>query len=284
MRFVPQKDGLLVLAPAKLNLALYVLERRSDGYHIIRTLMTPITLFDRLLFRFAAKDELVVEGIPSLRGERNTITRAISAFKQHFGAEVPPLFIRLEKRIPAGSGLGGGSSDAAATILALHHLLGVPQDTKKDIACALDVGSDVPFFLRCQPCWMGGIGDVFEKDVEIGHRAYTLVVPDFICHTKSVYSAIQLTCASVSGKIYNGLGDDAAMDEVFFNDLEDAAARVYPPIGDLIRVLHPLGFRMTGSGSAFFGPPRSDWLCHPPRFLTRARIFLVETCAGVKWF
>jgi len=284
LRFIPQEDGLLVLAPAKLNLALYVLGRRSDGYHIIRTLMTPITLFDRILFRFAEKDELVVEGIPSPRGERNTIRRAISAFKQHFGVEIPPLFIRLEKRIPAGSGLGGGSSDAAATILALHHLLDVPQDAEKDIACALNIGSDVPFFLRCEPYWMGGIGGVFEKKAEIGRRVYTLVVPDFICNTKSVYSVIQLTCASVSDRIYNGLGDDAAMEEVFRNDLEDAATKVYPRIADLIRVLRPLGFRMTGSGSAFFGPLRSDWLHYPPRFLTRARIFLVETCAGVKWF
>ncbi|RKY14166.1 MAG: 4-diphosphocytidyl-2C-methyl-D-erythritol kinase, partial [Planctomycetota bacterium] len=160
MRFIPQKDGLLVLAPAKLNLALYVLGRRPDGYHIIKTLMTPITLFDRILFRIAEKDELVIEGAASLQQENNTIRRAISAFKRHFNVDVPPLSIRLEKRIPVGSGLGGGSSDAAATILALHHLLGVPQDTKKDIACALDVGSDVPFFLRCEPYWMGGIGDV----------------------------------------------------------------------------------------------------------------------------
>jgi len=216
LRFIPQKDGLLVLAPAKLNLALYVLGRRSDGYHIIRTLMTPITLFDRILFRFTVKDELMVDGMPLLRREKNTITRAISAFKRHFGVDVPPLSVRLEKRIPYGSGLGGGSSDAAATILALHHLLDVPQDAEKDITCALDVGSDVPFFLRCQPCWMGGIGDIFEKEVKIGRRAYALVVPGFICHTKSVYSAIQLTRTSVSGKIHSRLGDDAAMEAVFY--------------------------------------------------------------------
>lgn len=284
MRFIPQKDGLLVLAPAKLNLALYVLGRRPDGYHIIKTLMTPITLFDRILFRIAEKDELVIEGAASLQQENNTIRRAISAFKRHFNVDVPPLSIRLEKRIPVGSGLGGGSSDAAATILALHHLLGVPQDTKKDIACALDVGSDVPFFLRCEPYWMGGIGDVFERKAQIEHRAYTLVIPNFVCSTKSVYSVIRLTCASVSDRIYNGLEDNAAMEELFRNDLENAAARVYPVIGRLIRILRPLGFRMTGSGSAFFGPLRSDWLQNPPRFLTRGRVFLVETCAGIRWF
>ncbi|RKY14862.1 MAG: hypothetical protein DRP82_03090 [Planctomycetota bacterium] len=160
----------------------------------------------------------------------------------------------------------------------------MPQDTKKDIACALDVGSDVPFFLRCEPYWMGGIGDVFERKAQIEHRAYTLVIPNFVCSTKSVYSVIRLTCASVSDRIYNGLEDNAAMEELFRNDLENAAARVYPVIGRLIRILRPLGFRMTGSGSAFFGPLRSDWLQNPPRFLTRGRVFLVETCAGIRWF
>ena len=284
MRLIRQKEGLIVLAPAKLNLALFVTGRRPNGYHTIKTLMTPITLFDRIIFRPSERWVLSVRGLPAPNDSSNTIMRAVEAFRKHYRVEPPPLSVHLEKRIPPGSGLGGGSSDAAATILALHEFTKTPKDSETDIACALEVGADVPFFLKCQPYWMEGIGQIFAKKAEIGRRTYMLVVPDFTCQTHLVYSAIQLTCGAVSSKIYMGLGENAVTEALWQNQLEEAAARVYPQLRDYIIFLRPYGFRMTGSGSAFFGPPRSDWLLRPPRRLTGARLYLVETCAGVRCF
>lgn len=284
LRFIPQKDGLLVLSPAKLNLALYLIGRRSDGYHTIKTLMTPITLFDRILFQPSKRWRLIVSGLSVPSDSRNTILKAVKSFERYYGVKVNPLEVRLEKRIPPGSGLGGGSSNAAATILALHYFTSSPQIEEQDILCALEVGADVPFFLKCSPYWMEGIGERFARRVEMERCRYMVVVPNFVCDTAKVYSGIHLTCASVSGKIYNGLEDDTVRGVPLRNELEDAAQRVYPRMRKLLELLRPQGFRMTGSGSAFFGPPRLDWLITPPRPLNGADLFLVETYSGIEWF
>jgi len=150
-----------VRAPAKVNLVLRVGPLRADGYHELATLMVPLDLADRIEVRLARGRRgpvaCRVPGRPELDGPSNLAARAAEAFRRRFGA-TDRVAITIEKRIPVTAGLGGGSSDAAAVIRTLARAYGV-RDQAALAAVALEVGSDVPFFLGPGPAWAGGRGE-----------------------------------------------------------------------------------------------------------------------------
>ena len=244
---------LVVDAPAKLNLFLEVLGRRPDGYHDLATVMAPIDVADTLELRPADRFSLEVEGA-ALPGV-NTVVKAWRALRRR--RRVPAVRVRLVKRIPAGSGLGGGSSDAAAFLRAMDVLAGPGLPIG---AVAAEVGSDVNFFLQDRPALCTGRG---ERVSPLGFPLPVWAVvawPGVGLSTAEVYRRVRefltprprpvmdfLNRASEPGP---GLG------KALFNRLEKAALELRPELGALLRCLARLpfaGVRMTGSGSAVYG-------------------------------
>ncbi|MFM8715239.1 MAG: 4-(cytidine 5'-diphospho)-2-C-methyl-D-erythritol kinase [Spartobacteria bacterium] len=177
-------------APAKVNLTLRVLGRREDGFHEIETLMAPLTLADRLEITLRAESGIRLTcsdaSVPS--DASNLAHRAAAAFAEHtglrFGVE-----IHLQKNIPHGAGLGGGSSDAAAVLLALDQLLETKLPTSELERLAATMGSDIPFFIRCQPALCRGRGEIVEPFEGLTPGEILLVKPPFPIPTPWAYQA-----------------------------------------------------------------------------------------------
>ncbi len=157
------KDEFKIEAPAKTNLSLEVLGKREDGFHEIRTRMVCLSLADRLTLAWRDDDQVVLEcSDPSLpTGEGNLVVKAVRAMEKHTGKRFA-LTIELEKSIPSGAGLGGGSSDAAAVIRAINEMgnLHMPEAEMSEVAAT--IGSDIPFFIYDRPCNCFGRGEVVE--------------------------------------------------------------------------------------------------------------------------
>jgi len=256
-----KKDNKIAIdTPAKLNLFLEVVGKRADGYHLLQTVMVPITLFDSLVFRGLPDGSGINlicddEGVPT--DERNTVVKAVRSFGEYYGLKDLSLDITLEKRIPFGAGLGGGSSDAAATIIALYQLFGIPFNAKEACEIAVRVGADCPFFIHCRPALLEGIGDEFVKFLKLPMKIRFLVfVPNIISSTTSVYKNVRLTNEKKCAKLLIDCidrTDVGGMKEEFFNRLEEAAFRTYGELGRIASCVKEVAdFVMSGSGCSFF--------------------------------
>ncbi|HXX93010.1 MAG TPA: 4-(cytidine 5'-diphospho)-2-C-methyl-D-erythritol kinase [Planctomycetota bacterium] len=244
----------LARCPAKLNLFLEVLGRRPDGYHDLSTVMVPIDLFDTLEVREARRFELEVEG-PPLPGT-NTVEKAYRAVARR--RKIPGVRARLKKGIPAGSGMGGGSSDGAAMIEALDTLFDLGLDRH---AVAAEIGSDVNFFLERGAALCTGRG---EKVAPLASETRVHVVvawPGFSLSTAEVYTRVREFLTRTPRDVIDFLntydrGGPGTLGRALFNRLESAAFDLHPKLGQARRALARLPFagaRMTGSGSALYG-------------------------------
>ncbi len=182
-----------LFAPAKINLSLKILRRREDGFHEIETLMAPISLCDELTIEpndarsgiaFSSDDPT----LPS--GEENLVVRAARRFFAEI-REPPRVRITLRKNIPHGAGLGGGSSDAASTLLGLNQLHGGPLEAARLTSLAAKIGSDVPFFLTGGPAWCRGRGEVVEPFGAFPKLSLLLLKPEFGVSTAWAYQQWQ---------------------------------------------------------------------------------------------
>ena len=238
---------LRLLAYAKLNLSLRVVGRREDGYHLLQTLMCAVDFFDELSLAEAEGISISTEGLAIPLGE-NLAWRAAQLLARHTGVH-KGVHIRLVKRIPAGAGLGGGSSDAAAVLAGLNRLWNLGLSTGELQELGLKLGADVPFFLGESPAWAEGIGERLSPAQVALPGAFLILVPPFPCPTPEVYQLFdQLRLpSSCPVRPIAGLR--------FENDLWPAALRLRPQLGELWRVLEGLGglgVGMTGAGSALF--------------------------------
>lgn len=175
------------LAPAKVNLSLRVLRRRDDGYHDIDSLVVTVSLFDRLTIEPGGNDGIAFTcDDPALAGDDNLVLSAARLFCQETGRS-PNLRIHLQKQIPHGAGLGGGSSDAATTLLALDRLLAtaLPRETLHRLAAAL--GSDIPFFLHGSPARIRGRGELLDPSPFPHRLPLLLLKPPFGVSTPWAY-------------------------------------------------------------------------------------------------
>jgi 4-diphosphocytidyl-2-C-methyl-D-erythritol kinase len=245
-----------VLAPAKLNLCLYVGPRREDGLHEIRSLFEPIELADELRISEASEDEVLCEGIEG----PDLTAAALAALREH-GWDGPPLRIEVTKRVPVAAGLGGGSADAAAVLrLARGEVEGLR-------AIAAGIGADVPSQLQPRPCLVAGAGEVIEPAPPPGEHAVVLIPQPEGLATAAVYAEAD-RLGSPRGEseleaIRRGLRD--AVDEGgspldyrehLVNDLQAAAISLRPEIEDALRALEDAGAAhamVTGSGPTAFG-------------------------------
>jgi 4-diphosphocytidyl-2-C-methyl-D-erythritol kinase len=234
-------------APAKLNLFLHVVGRRADGYHLLQTVFRFIDLADTLRFEPRADGRIVLATpTPGVPDEQNLVVRAAQALKVGCGKTASGATIHLEKHIPQGGGLGGGSSDAATTLLALNHLwgCGLPRERLQEIGLAL--GADVPVFVHGRNSFAEGVGEHF-SDVAVPAAWYLLTMPAVAVPTAEIFRSPDLrrdTPAMRPADWQPGTGR---------NDLEPVACALYPEVAHHLALLRRFGAaRMTGSGACCF--------------------------------
>lgn len=240
---------LVVPAPAKVNLFLHVTGRRDDGYHTLESLFALVDLADTLTLRTREDGAIVrTNDVPGVAADDDLAIRAARALKEAAGTR-RGAEIRIDKAIPMGAGLGGGSSDAASTLLALNRLwaLRLPRTALIEIGATL--GADVPFFLFGETALARGIGERLTA-MTMATAHLLLAFPDDTVATATIFAAPELTRSTRSTKM-----------EVFSegygrNDLEGACGARHPAVANALAALTKLSpqARMTGSGACVYAP------------------------------
>ncbi len=252
--------SLNVLAAAKLNLCLRIVGRRDDGYHLLDSIMVPISIFDRLVVTAQPATSTSVafgcDAVDLPTDERNSAVRAAHLFLTRTGSR-QAVSIHLHKQIPVGAGLGGGSSDAAAILVGLNQLLRTQVDAAELARWGAEIGADVPFFIVGRPARVRGVGELIDPLASWPSWAMVVVFPGVSLVTADVYRAYDaLTKETLESSIRVSVNGETSVRDLLVNDLESAAIQIYPPLKALQRRLMDfgaLGAAMTGSGSAMFG-------------------------------
>ena len=255
-------EGVEVLAPAKLNLYLEVLKRRPDGYHEIESLMAAVDLYDELTVIDEPSGAIALEcDDPSLPVDgRNLVVQAAELLRSESSVEAGAR-IRLKKGIPAQAGLAGGSSDAAATLVALDRLWGLGVSLERLGELAGRIGSDVAFFLHAPAAVCRGRGELVEPVSLSSSLHFVLVVPPVGLSTVDVYRRLKPPERPKEiGPVLDALtrGEPSELGRGLFNRLQPVAESLRPELAkarDALAALDPplCGSLMSGSGSAYFG-------------------------------
>lgn len=248
---------LTVPAPAKLNLFLHVTGRRADGYHLIETLFVALDFGDTLSLTHRSDGAIRrTTDLPGVPVERDLAIRAATSLQQE--THCPQgVDISIVKRIPAGGGLGGGSSNAATVLLALNRLWGLDLPRAELMQIGLSLGADVPFFLHGEPALARGIGDRLTS-VSIPPLWIAVVAPRVIVSTAEIFAAAELTRDSPATKM------DVFSEGYGRNDLQPAAVARFPDIAAALTMLsaRSRGARMSGSGGCVFAPFATEAEAH----------------------
>lgn len=235
-------------APAKLNLFLHITGRRADGYHTLQTVFALLDYGDTL--HFSSSAQLTLDAPAELGGDNNLILRAARALQQHSNCNLGAA-ITLDKRLPAGGGVGGGSSDAATALLGLNHLwqLGLSIDQLAQIG--LSLGADVPVFVRGRSAWADGIGEQLQP-LELAEQFFLVVHPGISIPTAAIFADPQLTRHTPESRVAAFLGP--AAETLFRNDCEPVATRLFPEVRATIEWLEKQtgNARLTGTGACVF--------------------------------
>ena len=247
-----------ILAPAKVNLILDVLGRRPDGYHDVAMLMVRLSLHDRVRVALVPGSAIAVicPGLDLAAGTENIAGRAARLFLDHVGRQ-SGVVIHIDKQIPVAAGLGGGSSDAAAVLLALDDLLATDLPRGELQALGVRLGADVPFFLCGEmAAWATGIGEQLEPWRGLPPCHLVLVNPGFAVSTAWVYQNLGLTHSRHTTKIPRFPERMADVVQMLRNDLEAVTAARHPEIAAIkgrLMAAGALGALMSGSGPTVFG-------------------------------
>ena len=233
-------------APAKVNLFLHITGRRADGYHLLQSVFRLIDKNDVLHLR-PTDDGLIrrMQDIPGVPEEHDLCIRAARLLQQHTDCR-QGIEIRLEKNLPMGGGLGGGSSDAATVLLALNRLWNLDLSREELLALGLQLGADVPVFIFGKNAWAEGIGEQLQA-ISLPDAWYVVLTPDVHVSTAEIFSSQELTRDTITAKMaafFKGYGH---------NDLEPVVCRHYPAVKNCLAWLKKFGdARMTGSGASVF--------------------------------
>lgn len=232
-------------APAKLNLMLRVTGRRADGYHLLQTVFRFIDYGDTVWLRVRSDGVIArVRSLPDVAEADDLTVRAARALQAATGTALGA-DIAVDKRLPLGGGLGGGSSDAATTLLALNHLWGTGLSRKRLQELALPLGADVPVFIYGQSAVAGGVGEVLAP-LPVAPAWYLVLVPSVTVATAQIFRHPELKRDSEPIKI-QGFSVPAG------NDLEPLVCRLYPEVAGHLAWLQSVGeAQMTGSGACVF--------------------------------
>ncbi len=276
---------LVVRAPAKVNLSLEVLGRRPDGYHRIRTVMQAVSLFDELEFYPAggARVELTCEHPHVPTDERNLVTGAAHLLRRQMAVR-RGVRVVLRKAIPVAGGLGGGSSDGAATLLALTRLWDLDLSVEALAEMAAELGSDVPFFIYGGTALCEGRGERVRPVPGAAEMHYALAMPGIAVSTAAVYGRWQNGLTSRDNASNNVLGawasgDGGRLAAAVHNDLQETAFELCGELRDLCErlkeVTGSLGLPrwvLSGSGSSFFAPCESEEMIREAARLVRVEL------------
>jgi 4-diphosphocytidyl-2-C-methyl-D-erythritol kinase len=249
-------EALHLKSPAKVNLRLEILRRREDGYHELRTILQKISLQDTLHFDLKKEKGIsITTDHPDLSvGKSNLVYRAAQSILK--GSDYKGgVGIKIEKKIPLGAGLGGGSSNAAATLKALNQMLRLKLPKKELMRIGLGIGADVPFFLVEGFAIASGIGERLKK-IDLPDLWYVLIYPNFEVSTRWAYQNFVLTKRRFHFKFHKFPKTPEEISSLLGNDLEEPVSKEYPEIGVMKKMLYSagaLGASMTGSGPTVFG-------------------------------
>ena len=233
-------------APAKLNLFLHITGQREDGYHLLQTVFQFLDHGDTLHFTLR-EDGLVrrLNCLPGVAEEQDLVVRAARALQQASGC-THGVDIEVDKRLPMGGGLGGGSSDAATTLVALNRLWGTGLSTETLAQLGLALGADVPVFIHGQAAWAEGVGELLTP-VELPEPWFVVLIPPVEVSTAKIFRDPQLTRDTHALKIRDFLAGQGR------NDCQDVVARHYPEVAAAIDWLGQHGkAMMTGTGACVF--------------------------------
>ncbi|WP_296220715.1 4-(cytidine 5'-diphospho)-2-C-methyl-D-erythritol kinase [Pseudomonas sp. UBA2684] len=250
---MPAGARLSLPAPAKLNLMLHILGRRADGYHELQTLFQFLDYADELHFALRDDGEIHLHSdIPGVPHDSNLIVRAARQLQQQsqctLGAD-----IWLDKRLPMGGGIGGGSSDAATTLLGLNHLWQLAWDEDRLAALGLSLGADVPVFVRGRAAFAEGVGERLTP-VALTEPWFLVAIPQVLVSTAEVFSDPELTRDTPPIKVRSLLEGGGR------NDCQPVVEKRYPDVRNALILLNKfVPTRLTGTGACVFGSfPNQD--------------------------
>lgn len=247
-------------APAKLNLFLHVTGRRPDGYHLLQSVFQLIDRSDMLHFDLREDGRIVrTTDVPGVPEEQDLIVRALrllaDEFQRRHGRRAPGIDVAVEKILPMGGGLGGGSSDAATALMAANYLWQAGLSQKELMALGLPLGADIPFFIFGETAFAEGVGEELQP-VTGPDCWYVVIEPGVSVPTPAIFGAPDLTRDTKQVTISDFSRHQAVQNELCGfgkNDLQAVAARLFPPVAQAVEWLGSYGrARMTGSGACVF--------------------------------
>ena len=251
---IPASAELRLPAPAKLNLMLHILGRRADGYHELQTLFQFLDFGDELGFAVRADGAIRLHSdIPGVAHDSNLIVRAARALQQQAGCALGA-DIWLTKRLPMGGGIGGGSSDAATTLLGLNHLWQLHWDEDRLAGLGLSLGAHVPVFVRGRAAFAEGVGEKLTP-VTLGEPWFLVAIPQVLVSTVEVFSDPELTRDTPPIKVRSLLEGGSR------NDCQPVVEKRYPEVRNALILLNKfVSAKLTGTGACVFGsfPNRAD--------------------------
>jgi 4-diphosphocytidyl-2-C-methyl-D-erythritol kinase len=241
------------LAPAKLNLFLHITARREDGFHLLQSVFQFLDYCDELYFSITDNGTISrVAGNEQIPLGEDLVYRAARLLQQT-AAVSQGVEIRINKKLPMGGGLGGGSSDAATTLVALNQLWDCGLTVDQLAELGLQLGADVPVFVRGQAAWAEGVGEQLEPLPDLPEPWYVVLVPGISVSTAKVFSDPQLNRACPAITIRDFLAGRAG------NVCEEVVCRHYPEVASALQALAEYGTaRMTGTGACVFAPFESE--------------------------
>jgi len=249
MNYSPHSDPdnqLQLESPAKLNLMLHITGRREDGFHLLQTVFQFIDLSDQLLFQMLSTNEIKrISGNEIVDEENDLCVKAARLLQQKFNVG-SGISISIKKNIPIGGGLGGGSSNAATTLMALNKLWKLRLNQQELMKIGLQLGADVPIFIYGQSAWASGVGEQLES-IELPECWYLVIYPNIFASTGEIFNADELTrdCLPITIRAFlQGAGS---------NVCQAIACKLYPEIGLAMKWLDEYAqARMTGTGACVF--------------------------------
>lgn len=242
-------------APAKLNLFLHIVGRRADGYHLLESAFMLIDWCDTLHFELRADGQISREDLGTPLPSDDLVVRAAKALQTHSGTSLG-VHIAIDKQIPSQAGMGGGSSDAASTLLALNHLWQLKLGLDTLLPLGLALGADVPFFLCGHNAWVSGIGEKLAA-IDLPPAQFLVVKPSQGLETARIFSDPTLRRDTEPAILAGFIADAYGFGR---NDLQVVAERFCPAVPQALALLKSVGLqgRMTGSGSAVFAKTSSN--------------------------
>ena len=236
-----------VPSPAKLNLFLHITGRREDGYHELQSIFQLIDLYDWLEFEVNDTTDIHIQGLNSVDLEQNLIYKATQILKP-YAKQATGLNIAIEKHIPMGAGLGGGSSNAATTLIVVNQLWQCGLEIDQLAELGLQLGADVPIFVHGLNAWAEGIGERLTF-IDLAPKQYIVLKPDCFISTQLLFSQKTLTRNTKPTKFcgYQIKPSD------FGNNFEPVARNLYPEVDEAMRYLDQFGqAKLTGTGACVF--------------------------------